>query len=371
MQNAKLNICSLGDPKSPKTWSGTPYNLYNEISKLNKLGIAFDSAKTQPDFLKYVIKIISKIYYLFSKNTEKGKIERYFKAKTVAQTVHNCNTKYTLHTGTSDLPFTKLPVGQKHYLYCDSTWNLWSSFSTDMKGISKRLINDAERLEKESYAQMEHIFPISEYVKENLINHYGIDSTKITVVGTGLGVIQPYFGAKDYHNGKILFAAKGRFKDKGGFLVLEAFEKAQKINPDLKLIIVGQNDYNEEIKMKNVETYGFIPIEQLQEIFNETSLFLMPAFNEPWGLVYLEAMACKMPIVGINRNSFPELSGYGKYGFGIENTDADELKETIVRAFQNPEKLEIMGKEAQQFCVQNFSWNNTVSKIINTISITQ
>jgi len=214
---------------------------------------------------------------------------------------------------------------------------------------------------------MEHIFTISEYVKDDLIHHYQINPQKITVVGTGLGVIKPYLGAKDYSNGKILFAAKGRFEDKGGNLVLKAFEMASTTNPNMELIIVGQNEYTEQLKGKNIKTYGFISIEELQNIFNECSLFLMPAINEPWGLVYLEALACKMPIVGLNRNSFPEISQNGKYGFGLDDENPEKLCKVLLEAFSDNKKLEEMGKAGQEFCLEKFSWSKTVSRIMSVI----
>jgi len=367
MQNNQLNICSIGDPTNPKTWSGTPFNLYSELKKINRLGTAFNSSVSLNINLRRIIRIINKLYYKNSFDLERGFINRYLNAKNVVNKTANSNTNLTLHTGTLDLPFFKFPRNQKHYLYCDTTWSLWSSCSTNMNNYSKKLLYDAEKYEKKAYHQMEHIFPISEYVKDNLVTHYEIDPKKITVVGTGLGIIKPFHGKKNYSNGKILFAAKGRFEDKGGSMVLEAFKLALKTNPNLELVIVGQNEYTEKINLPNVKTYGFISIEELQNIFNESSLFLMPAINEPWGLVYLEALACKMPIVGLNRNSFPEISGYGEYGFGIDDINPNKLSEVLIQAFSNCQKLEEIGIKGQEYCLENFNWTNTVSKIINTI----
>ncbi len=359
----KINICSLKDPKNPKTWSGTPFNLYNELEKLNCLAVTFSSMPTS----NIVKKLVEKIYYNNSKNTERGILSRYLNSERVKRMTKNSSSNLTLHLGTLDLPFFIFPKNQKHYLFCDITWNLWSLHSTQMQGYKGKLLKDAERLEQKSYDQMEHIFTISEYVKEDLITHYKINPEKISVVGTGLGVIQPYFGKKDYSNGKILFVAKGRFEDKGGNLVLKAFEMASKINPNLELIIVGQNEYTEQLKGKNIKTFGFIPIEELQNIFNECSLFLMPAINEPWGLVYLEALACKMPIVGLNKNSFPEISQHGKYGFGLNDKDPEKLCKILIEAFSDNKKMEKMGKAGQEFCLEKFSWSNTGSKIMSVI----
>ena len=367
MKKIKLNLCSVGDPTNPKTWSGTPYNLYSELSRNENLGRAFNSIAIENNYKKLIPKVISRLYYKKSIDIDRGFLFRYLNANKVKNETVFSGTNLTLHTGTLDLPFLKFPENQSHYLYCDSTWNLWLSNSTSIKKYSKKLLIDAEMLEKKSYQQMRHIFSISEYVKKNLTDHYGIDPNKITVVGTGLGVIKPYYGHKDYTNGKILFAAKERFEDKGGYLVLEAFKIASKSNPNLELTIVGQNEYTGKINLPNVKTFGYISLEKLQSIFNTSSLFLMPALNEPWGLVYLEALACKMPIIGLNKNSFPEISDYGKYGFGLDDTNPEKLAQVILNAFDNNDKLLKIGQKAQQYCLNKFTWQKTVAKIIQTI----
>ena len=367
MKKIKLNLCSIGDPTNPKTWSGTPYNLYSELSKNEHLGKAFNSIALENNYKKILPKAISKFYYKNSIDIDRGFLFRYLNANKVKLETIISGTNSTLHTGTLDLPFLNFPKNQRHYLYCDSTWNLWLTNSTAIAKYSKKLLIDAEKLEKKSYQQMRHIFSISNYVKKNLIDHYGIHPDKITVVGTGLGVIKPYYGEKEYNNGKILFAAKERFEDKGGHLVLEAFRIALKSNPSLELSIVGQNEYTGKINLPNVKTFGFIPLEQLQSIFNTCSLFLMPALNEPWGLVYLEALACKMPIIGLNKNSFPEISDYGKYGFGLNDTNPEKLADVILNAFNNTDKLVEMGQTSQNYCLNKFTWQNTVAKIVQTI----
>jgi len=364
----RINVCSLlGNPIDPLTWSGTPFNLCHELEKINYLADTFSSRAIPNKVEGKLLKWERKYYYKNSRDTERGFLTRYLNSKRVKKLTKNSSSNLTLHTGTLDLPFLISPQKQKHYLYCDSTWNLWSSCSDQKQEDTSRLYKDAERLEKKSYDQMKHIFTISEYVKDNLINHYHVNPQKITVVGTGLGVIKPYFGLKDYTNGKILFVAKGRFEDKGGHLVLKAFEMASKINSNLKLIIIGQDEYKEKIKGNNIKVYGFLPIDDLQNIFNECSLFLMPAIREPWGLVYLEALACKMPIIGINRNSFPEISQNGKYGFGLDDENPEKLCRLLINVLSDYNNLEKMGKEGQAFCLEKFSWSKTVSKIISTI----
>lgn len=336
------------------------------------MGEVFESSTNNNKFkiINFFFKVYYRLIWFRSKNNNLPfifKYKRILSGRSSIKFLNNSSTKNILHFGTLSMPLTKVPDNQKHYLFIDGTWNLWSTQATDLNGFSSKNIKDVNDLEIRAYKNATHIFSISEYVKQNLITKYHISSDRISVVGTGTGVIKPYFGLKHYTNGKILFAAKGRFKDKGGDLVLESFYKVLKEYPNLKLSIVGQNDYSSQINHPNIDTYGFISIDELQELFNSHSLFLMPAINEPWGLVYIEAMLCKMPIVGLNRNSFPELSGYGKYGFGIDTIDSDLLAKIIIDLIGNPSKLESVGNDCQSFAVSEFTWGKTVKMICSVV----
>lgn len=369
----KINILSgEGDPRDPKTWSGTPFNIYNALVKNNYLENVF-LINGNNIFYRYTNKLLRRYYNYLTRSNRPDMINfsykylRLINSLIVIKLTKKSKSKRTLHCGTLTLPFIKIPKNQFHYLFIDGTWNLWVKSATNIASFSTNDIDRIEQLEYKSFHQVNHIFSIGEHVKENLVKHYKILPEKITVVGTGTGIIQPYFGKKDYNNGKILFVAKGRFDDKGGNLVLKGFIKALEKNPGLHLSIVGQNNYNDLTKHPNISTYGFIPIEELQELFNSHSLFVMPALNEPWGLVYIEALLCKMPIIGLNKNSFPELSGYGKFGIGIDNSNPDVLANTIVQLFANVNSMESMGIKGQEHALNNFTWDLTVQKMINVI----
>lgn len=363
----KINVCCIGEPLNERTWSGTALNICNALKQKNALANTFSTDVRLKGRLLKASNFFLNMYYSKSADLERGFFYRFLRAKYSEKCTEKSNSKHTLHLGTLDLPFIIKPKNQSHYLYVDSTWHLWSSDSTNMSWNKKKLIKHAEQLERIAYIQARHIFTISEYVKVNLINHYRISEDKITVAGTGRGIIKPYFGEKDYTNGRILFTAKDRFEDKGGPLLLNAFKIAFEKNSRLKLCIVGQDKYLETINHPGIQTFGFVPVEKLQSVFNESSLFVMPAKNEPWGLVYLEALACKIPIVGLYKNSFPEISQEGNYGFSMKEETPEKLASLILNAFSNTDLLFRMGSEGQTFCLNKFSWENTVTTIINTI----
>jgi len=359
-----LNVCSICDPMDRATWSGTPRNVCQELRRRGRLGATFDADVSRR--LRRALNHAARCLY-GGTDLVRTPVRRYVSALKVARETHRSTTSHTLHAGTLSLPFLVRPRGQHHYLFCDSTWALWSRYATDMHRYSPRMVRVFDRLERRSYAQMDHIFTIGQYVKDNLIDEYGMPGARITPVGTGLGAIQPFLGEKDYAARKILFVAKNRFRDKGGDVVCAGFRQALRSDPELRLTIVGGGNSGAVANLPNTTVLGFVSLEQLQELFQTHSLFVLPALNEPWGLVYLEAMACKMPIVGLNRNAFPELSGYGAYGFGIDEPDAAALGEVLVAAFRDPQRLRVMGEQGQADCLRRYSWKRTVQRMLAVI----
>ena len=251
----------------------------------------------------------------------------------------------------------------------DGTWNLWRAYASDRAAISVRLSRDIEELDRASYHAVDHIFTIGEYVRQDLITTYGVPAGKITTVGSGRGGILPYHGSKDYGNGHILFVAKDRFVDKGGENLLAGFALAHQRHPALRLVLAGREEYLQRAAdQPGVTAYGHISLAELQALFEGASLFAMPAVNEPWGLVYLEALSCRVPILGLRRLSLPELTGNGRYGFCLETAEPAEIADTLCRAFADPAALAAMGAAGQAFCLDTFTWEHTVRRIVETIA---
>jgi glycosyltransferase involved in cell wall biosynthesis len=362
--------CQEGDPKNPKTWTAVPSMIAQGLESLGVTVLGINSNLEKYQTLPYLL--LHRVSGLGTYDVRRGRLARIHRAKIVQNQSRALGCTKILHMGTLDLPIPKLDEGVDHYLFCDSTWNLWSQYATNIDQYPPKLLQLAEELDWESYAKIKHFFPVSEYVRENLIYHYRIDPKRITVVGSGIKEIKPFTGEKDYENGHILFVAKMRFEDKGGSLLLEAFKIAQRKKPSLKLVIVGQDQYKNLIgSVPNVTVHGFIPLEELQNLFNTAALFAMPALNEPWCQVYIEALANKTPILGLNRNYLPEITRQGQYGFLVDEPTPESIADAILQAFSNPSKLREMGAAGQKYCLETFSWEQVVIKIASVMLVTK
>lgn len=368
----KLNVCSLGDPLSPRTWSGTPAHLCRVLRDTGHLAGTLDTETYLPHWPRLAWKVVSKLYYAGSRYVRLGRLERASRARRVHAVFPpgREDAADILHLGTHDLP--PVPAGtrrQRHYLFIDGTWNLWRQYATDQAPVSPRLARDIEELDRQSYAAADHIFTIGGYVRQDLITTYGVPDEKVTAIGSGRGGISPYHGEKDYAGGHILFVAKERFEDKGGGKLLAGFALARERNPALRLVLAGREEYVAlAAGYPGVTGYGHVPFAQLQSLFEQASLFAMPATNEPWGLVYLEALACRTPVLGLRRLAMPEITGEGRYGFCLENAGPGEIADTLVHAFADPTVLARMGTEGQAHCLSTYTWENTVGQLVEKIT---
>jgi glycosyltransferase involved in cell wall biosynthesis len=335
---------------------------------MDRLGETLYSSRYGSQLVRRLAQGFSKRYYGQAIDIGRGRFERYLRGRFVQKRLRAAAVTDVLHTGTYDLPLPQAPAQARHYLFCDTTWNLWSRYATTLPLYNERLVRDAERAERLAYRQMSHIFPISEYVRANLIEHYGVPPERVTAVGTGRGAIKPFTGSKDPAQETILFVAKERFEDKGGPILVQGFKLAQRIRPTLRLSIIGDEPYRETLgDLPNVNVLGYVSLEQLQQVFNDSALFAMPALNEPWGLVYLEALSCRMPVLGLNRNSIPEITQGGRFGFCLKEATAEAVSAALLDAFSDRARLERMGLEGQDYCLAHYTWERTIRRVVETI----
>lgn len=129
----------------------------------------------------------------------------------------------------------------------------------------------------------------------------------------------------------------GRFNISKG--VVDAIKIA--LQAKKKLILGGSitsqkqvNYFNSNIKDriddKNIEFVGEVNVPQKNKILGSSCAFLMPIhWEEPFGLVIIEAMACGTPVIAYRRGSVPEIIEDGKNGFIVPENDIDDMVSAV------------------------------------------
>src|SRR5262249_25441911 len=100
----------------------------------------------------------------------------------------------------------------------------------------------------------------------------------------------------------------------------------------MRLILAGKvdnfdRDFFEEVVRDQIDGeqivyFGEANAEQKRELYANARCLLMPiCWEEPFGLVMPEAMACGTPVVAFRRGSVPELIAHGETGFVVDSVD--------------------------------------------------
>lgn len=358
--------CVFGDPRDRRSWSGAPANL---ADALERLGIAVEGLHPHLGLLGKLGVAAGDVLSGYGRPVDGEHLLRSARSRRrlavqVAREARRRGIEHVLHTGSMDLPALDLTRGVKHYLYCDHSWALAKPNRIDLDCYKPHTLAAFERSEQESLGGLTHVFTFGDYVRDNLIRHYGLPPDRVTTVGSGMGAIEPNNARKDFAKPSLLFVAKHLFRAKGGFLLLEAFRLALRRRPDLTLTIVGDRRSKAFVPRHPAITFhGHLPWVELQRLFREATLLVQPMLNDPWGQVYLEALVSRTPVLGLNRNGLPEIVDGGRYGFLVKYADPEALSHAILDAIADPARLERMAIAGQRHVLGKYSWDRVAERI--------
>jgi GT2 family glycosyltransferase/cytochrome c-type biogenesis protein CcmH/NrfG len=257
--------------------------------------------------------------------------------------------------------------------------------------------------------QVDEIWVPSNFVKEVLINS-GVPEGRVFVVPNGVdpGKFNP--GAKPFKlktrkKFKFLFVG-GTLIRKGIDLLLEAYLSTFTKDDDVCLVIkdmltnslykgvtfsdrikelVGRDDVPE---IEYIEQ--MLPEVQLPGLYTACDVLVHPYRGEGFGLPILEAMACGLPVIVTGGGSCLDFcnpensllvkatlkSFFNKEVKDMETVDyphyfevdINDLKEKMLYAYKNREKIKKIGQRASEYVLKNWTWDHTVEKVKERIN---
>ncbi|HEY4196900.1 MAG TPA: glycosyltransferase family 4 protein [Mucilaginibacter sp.] len=164
---------------------------------------------------------------------------------------------------------------------------------------------------------------------------------------------------------------------KGYEQVIKAVSRLKNTFPDIKYVLSGQYDRKEEMRIKDlINTYevqdeviltGFLNENELTDHFLLSDLFVLPSKKEGFGIVFVEALTCGLPVICGNADGSTDAIRDGELGTAINVDDLDELEKTIDKYLRAP--LTISQRQSlQSQCLLHFNemyYRNNLQKIIN------
>ena len=197
------------------------------------------------------------------------------------------------------------------------------------------------------------VFSVSDSLKQ-LVVSLGAVSDKIRVIGNGIDVIKFYPLAKTVaraelaipKNAKVLVSVGALVDRKGFHRVIEILPTLAAKYPELIYLIVGGDSpegyirerLEQQVKTlgleKNVRFLGAYPSEQLKLPLSAADLFVLATANEGWANVFLEAMACGLPVITTEVGGNIEVVNAPELGTVVPFGDSAALLAALLQGFE-------------------------------------
>jgi phosphatidyl-myo-inositol dimannoside synthase len=167
----------------------------------------------------------------------------------------------------------------------------------------------------------------------------------------GMGEMPNKLHGKYALHGKKVLLTFGRLvssqRAKGFEEVLELMPGLVREIPELTYVIAGAGEYGKDLKKKarelgikeHVLFTGMVKEAEKADLYRLADVFVMPSRGEGFGFVFLEAMACGIPVIASKADGSREAVLNGQLGQVVAPGNPDEIRRAILKALDMPKMI--------------------------------
>jgi len=219
--------------------------------------------------------------------------------------------------------------------------------------------------------KIDSVISISDITKQKFMAWSHFNEKKIFILPNavaqrhyGVGVKSPELVERYGLNGKTVLMTLGRLaaeeKYKGFDEIMDVLPALLEPIPDIVYLIVGDGDDRPRLEAKaqslgvadRVIFTGFIPEAEKADHYRLADAFVMPGRGEGFGFVFLEALACGIPVVGSRLDGSREALRDGALGILVDPRRPEEIQAGILEALKRPRGVIPAGLD--YFSFENF-----------------
>jgi glycosyltransferase involved in cell wall biosynthesis len=237
-------------------------------------------------------------------------------------------------------------------------------------GWIRKVVRMQAMLERKAARKADLVITPSYFAREKVIAHYGIPPSRVRVIPNGIHCKtwteeldrQP---AEKKENVVILTVAK-LYKRKGIDLLLHAMKEILNQEPNAELRVVGDGLEMARLR-KQAEDLGIRSrIHFMGDVFDFTLLcrhyancdiFCLPSLHETFGIVFLEAMLAKKPVVAFRNTALPEVVVHGEQGYLTSSGDVGALSAKLLLLIRDPSLRARLSQNSRSHVENHFDWS--------------
>jgi phosphatidylinositol alpha-1,6-mannosyltransferase len=215
----------------------------------------------------------------------------------------------------------------------------------------------SRRRRRATLARADAVVAVSRFTRDSLVSLMGVDPAKITLIPNGVDVSRfaPRPAREDLRQkyglqGRRVLLTVGRLSErKGQDKVIEALPALHAAIPDLAYLMVGDGPLRMELEARAraldvqevVRFAGSVAPGELVDHYALADAFIMAnrelpsGETEGFGLVFLEANACGIPVVAGREGGSVDAVTDGVNGLLVDGADAGAIAGAVIRIFQD------------------------------------
>ena len=228
----------------------------------------------------------------------------------------------------------------------------------EISGLDKKIATKA-------YNSCDCLICVSNTLRDNVLRSFNHDSVVISDMVDN----QIYsFSGQNKNTSPFVYVAVGNLVPiKALDKLVESFAK---VNDDARLVIIGDGPEKENLQNKinelgldaQVSLMGQLNRQQINEIYQDSNVFVLPSQSETFGVSYIEAMYAGLPVIA-TRCGGPESFVDENNGMLVEVNNVDELAEAMCRIRENYNKYNPV--QISEICREKFAPEVVAERIIS------
>ncbi len=224
-------------------------------------------------------------------------------------------------------------------------------------------------LEARAMREADLILAVSDRTARMIVKRYGVSAKKVQVVYNGSDKItaSPVTPAK---RKQVTFLGR-MVAQKGPLQFLRVAKQVLKQDPEVHFILAGHGPQLDEAKLlarrlgidEAVTFTGFLPPEKAEALLKNSTVFLLPAISEPFGLAAIEATQAGLPVVITYQTGAAEVLPQASVA---DSNDTAGLANLVVQLLQDKD-LRQNQVEANQQAVKQLTWGTSADQIMESL----
>ncbi len=152
--------------------------------------------------------------------------------------------------------------------------------------------------------------------------------------------------------------------EKGAQVLVRAMPLVLAQQPEAKLVVAGRGPELDALRSlawslgvgEKVLFTGFISDEDRDRLFKVADCAVFPSLYEPFGIVALEAMAAKCPVVASDVGGLSDVVRHEETGLTVYPKDPNSLAWGIVETLKHPEQAAARVRKAHLMVREEYDW---------------